>query len=162
MHLKDCKFTPNALFTLEQCRVPVLFASVEVEVALHAFMNNKHAAQRVVMGKCKHKEKPSHTAWKRTMPLNLGMVKHRPRMYSTHGQLNGRWQNAGGNTGASGNKRGTKFASVVAFGRTATLLNWSNAYLAGGRKQRRGGSTSDGYFMCCNMQWEAFPDTYGN
>lgn len=45
---------PNALFTLEQGRVPVPFTSAEV--ALHAFMNNKHAAQRVGTRKSKHEE----------------------------------------------------------------------------------------------------------
>lgn len=49
--------------------------------------------------------------------------------------------------GRAGHKRKTKFASLAAFGHIATVLNWSNHRLAGTRKQWRGGSSWDGYFM---------------
>lgn len=104
---------PNALFTLEQGEVPVPFATAEV--ALHAFINNKCAAQRVGTGKSKHKQEPSHTVWKRTRLLNLARVKHCPSTWVTHVGLNAIWQNADIKHGASRPQREKK-NNYISFG----------------------------------------------
>lgn len=69
--LKVCELLPNALFRLAHGRVLIPFATAEV--ALHAFINNKHAATCVATGKNKHK--PSCTAWGGISHFNPDVLK---------------------------------------------------------------------------------------